>query len=93
VICAVYGVVAFLDVPLVYQSVKLMPDIHPSSITLAPEMKYTLWAWFVPVTLLMAGLVNGTFRVLRRTRDLESRNAAPASLPQSIKPKFIGEAI
>lgn len=93
VICAVYGIVAFLDVPLVYLSVKLMPDIHPSSITLAPEMKYTLWAWFVPVTLLMAGLVNGTYRVLRRMRELEQRNLSPASSPQSIKPKFIGEAI
>ena len=56
-VCAVYAVAAFLDVPLVYLSVKLMPDIHPSSITLAPEMKLTLAMWFVPVTLLTFGLI------------------------------------
>ena len=33
VVCAVYGIAAFLDVPLVYLSVKLMPDIHPSEIS------------------------------------------------------------
>ena len=33
-------------------SAKLLPDIHPSSIKLAAEMKLTLWIWFVPVTLL-----------------------------------------
>src|ERR1043166_3989344 len=39
VISAIYAIIAFLDVPLVYLSVKLMPDIHPSSIELAPQMK------------------------------------------------------
>jgi heme exporter protein C len=57
VISAVYAVIAFLDVPLVYLSVRLMPDIHPSSITLAPEMKLTLGLFFVPVALLTAGLI------------------------------------
>src|SRR5262249_42279994 len=54
---AVYGIIAFLDVPLVYLSVRLMPDIHPTSISLAPEMKLTLAAWFVPVILTTAGLI------------------------------------
>ena len=93
VICAVYGIVAFLDVPLVYLSVKLMPDIHPSSISLAPEMKYTLWAWFVPVTLLMAGLVNGTYRTLRLARQIDSLKATTSSAAPTVKPRFIGEAI
>ena len=31
--------IAFLDVPLVYLSVRLMPDIHPQSIELAVPMK------------------------------------------------------
>jgi heme exporter protein C len=43
---AVYGVVAFVDVPLVYLSVRLMPDVHPSSIPMTPEMKLTLVPWF-----------------------------------------------
>ena len=37
VISAVYGVIAFLDVPLVYLSARLMPDIHPASIELDPR--------------------------------------------------------
>lgn len=61
-VAAVYGIVAFLDVPLVWLSVRLMPDIHPTSVTLAPEMKLTLAVWFVPVTLIMIGLVGLLYR-------------------------------
>lgn len=70
-ISAVYGIAAFIDVPLVYLSVKMMPDIHPSSIALEPAMKLTLAAWFVPVTLTMAGLLAARFRLNRRLRALE----------------------
>jgi heme exporter protein C len=68
VVCAIYGIAAFLDVPLVYLSVKLMPDIHPSSIALEPSMKLTLLAWMVPVTLLGAGLIVTRFRLNVRIR-------------------------
>jgi heme exporter protein C len=66
VIAAVYAIVAFLDVPLVWLSARLMPDIHPGSIELAPAMKLTLAAWFVPVTLLAAGLITLRFVLNRR---------------------------
>lgn len=39
---SVYAILAFLDVPLVYLSVKLLPDIHPTDITLEPTMKLAL---------------------------------------------------
>ena len=81
IVSAVYGIAAFLDVPLVYLSVKLMPDIHPSSISLAPEMKYTLWAWFVPVSLLMIGLVATRFLLNRRVRALEEGDPLDAVGP------------
>jgi hypothetical protein len=51
----------------------MMPDIHPSSIALEPEMKLTLAAWFAPVTLAMAGLLIARFRLNRRLRALEGR--------------------
>lgn len=55
---AVYGIVAFVDVPLVYLSVRLMPDVHPSSIPMTAEMKQTLIPWFaffaLAATLLIA---------------------------------------
>jgi heme exporter protein C len=57
IVSAVYAMIAFLDVPLVYLSVRLMPDIHPVSVQLAPEMKLTLAIWFVPVLMLAAGLI------------------------------------
>jgi heme exporter protein C len=81
VVCAVYGIVAFLDVPLVYLSVKMLPDIHPESIGLAPEMKITLLAWFVPVTMFTAGLIVARFRLNRRLRVLEERRRTAAHQP------------
>ncbi len=72
-VSAVYAVVAFLDVPLVYLSVKLMPEIHPSSITLAPPMKLTLLLCFVPVTMLSAGLIVSRF-IMQRQETLAVDN-------------------
>ncbi|MCC6907774.1 MAG: cytochrome c biogenesis protein CcsA [Phycisphaerales bacterium] len=67
-ICAVYGVIAFMDVPLVWLSTKLLPDIHPKSISMAPEMRLTLLAWFVPMTMLAAGLLVASMRINRLQR-------------------------
>ncbi len=64
-VSAVYGIVAFVDVPLVYLSVKLMPDIHPSSITLTTEMKWTLLVCMIPVTMISVGLVIARFLLQR----------------------------
>jgi heme exporter protein C len=71
IVSAVYGIVAFLDVPLVYLSTKLMPDVHPASISLEPAMRHTLLLAFLPVTLLMFGLLTARFRLNRRLRTLE----------------------
>ncbi len=72
-VSSVYGIAAFLDVPVVYLSVKLMPDIHPSSITLEPAMKWTLLAWFLPVSLMMWGLLITRYKLNRRARLLSQR--------------------
>jgi heme exporter protein C len=90
VISAVYGILAFLDVPLVYLSVKLMPDIHPSSITLDPAMKLTLAVWFVPIVLLSAGLIAAKFRlnVLQR-KEVATEVETPSTAPM----KWVGGAI
>lgn len=58
VISAVYAIIAFLDVPLVYLSARLIPDpIHPADIALEPKMQITLMVWFIPVTLAAAGMI------------------------------------
>ncbi|MDR1685889.1 MAG: cytochrome c biogenesis protein CcsA [Desulfovibrio sp.] len=58
-ICAVFGIVAFLDVPLVFFSARLWSYIHPPSISLEPEMKLTLavcLAAFAPLWFCLAAL-------------------------------------
>ncbi|MEX2217746.1 MAG: cytochrome c biogenesis protein CcsA [Phycisphaerales bacterium] len=69
-VCAVYGIVAFLDVPLVYLSVKLLPDIHPSSIALAPEMKHTLAVSLAAGTTVCLALIAWRYRAGRRAARL-----------------------
>ncbi len=90
-VSAVYGVVAFLDVPLVYLSVKLMPDIHPSSIALSTEMKLTLLACMVPVTLLSVGLIALRFR-LQRVESLNSETSSEPAPPTGVRGSFGGLA-
>lgn len=69
-ICSVYGVVAFLDVPLVYFSTKLIPEIHPTNINLAPEMQHTLLFWFAPITLMHIGMLLLRINLNRSEREL-----------------------
>ena len=80
VVAAVYGIIAFLDVPLVYFSAKLLPDIHPESITLAPEMRNTVLFWFLPAVLMCVGLIRARYVLLRalaaqRGAELEAEDA------------------
>ncbi|MHC4129623.1 MAG: cytochrome c biogenesis protein CcsA [Planctomycetota bacterium] len=90
IVCAVYGIAAFIDVPVVYLSVKLMEDVHPSSITLAPEMKLTLLVWFVPVTLLMAGLIHDRYEVSRLLAASQARSGGET--PESAGTTSLGES-
>jgi heme exporter protein C len=80
-VAAVYGIIAFLDVPLVYLSTRLMPDIHPASVQLATEMKLTLAAWFVPVFMLAGGLVVAKFRLEQAQDALGVADDEPAGEP------------
>lgn len=89
VISAVYGIIAFLDVPLVYLSARLMPDIHPASVALAPQMRATLGMFFLPVTLLCAGLVAVRFSLNRRAS--ESRTQIVAEAGPAVKMRIIGK--
>ena len=75
-VSAVYGITAFLDVPLVWLSARLMPDIHPASIQLAAPMKLTLGLWFVPVTLASLGLIAAGFRLNGLLREQSNRITA-----------------
>jgi heme exporter protein C len=86
VVCAVYGVIAFLDVPLVWLSARLIPEIHPPGVGLAGPMKLTLVVWFVPVTLAAAGFVAARYRLNRAERELPRPRGSPGWKPTEAKP-------
>ncbi len=69
VIASVYGVIAFLDVPLVYLSVNLLPDVHPSHLELTGEMRQALVLWFVSITMLTGGLIGSRFSLTRQAES------------------------
>lgn len=68
-ICAVYGIVAFLDVPLVYLSVKLLPQQHPTSMDLTGPMQLTLIVWLVAMTMMTVGLIGTGYQLGVRRAD------------------------
>ena len=92
VVGAVYGLIAFLDIPLVYLSARLLPDpTHPPSIELAPSMKFTLGISFVPISLMTLGLIILQYRLHRARRAVtEQPRSAPA--PVVARPSFSGGA-
>jgi hypothetical protein len=43
--------------------VRLKPEIHPSSISLATPMKLTLAFWFLPILMLTVGLIFARYQL------------------------------
>lgn len=80
-VCAVLGVVAFLDVPLVFYSARLWRSVHPAVFGrqgggLEPEMLHTLLAGMFAVGLLWICLLlvrHGQERLAGRLSALRSR--------------------
>lgn len=69
VVCAVVGIVAFLDVPLVFLSARIFRSIHPavfgkSGGGLSPEMKVTAIACVAALGLLWAALLLIRLKIL-----------------------------
>jgi len=89
-ISAVYGIVAFLDVPLVYLSARLLPDVHPASVAVAPQMELTLAVCFIPVTLLNIGIIAAGY--VRATRAREHQHSETATSPRPMNLQRLGGA-
>ncbi len=80
---AVVGIIGFLDVPLVYMSIRWWRTQHPEPVIaggdksgLAPEMLITFLVCLVAFTLLYAALMNKRYRTLQseaEVRDLRRR--------------------
>jgi heme exporter protein C len=75
-VSAVYGVVAFLDVPLVNMSVRILPDKHPTSMTMDAGVKRTLLICTIATIMLAAGAVLSRMRS-RREAGAPSREPSP----------------
>ncbi len=67
-VCAAYGVIAFLDVPLVYLSANLMPESPSVALSMAGPLKMALAIWFVPVTMITVALIVARYRLSQRRR-------------------------
>lgn len=83
-VCAVLGVVAFLDVPLVFLSARLWRSIHPAVFAskgggLAPEMKTTLFICLGAWVFLWLSLVLLRHRQLRQQASLDEQTFSPLS--------------
>lgn len=70
-LAAVLGVIAFLDVPLVFFSARLWSYIHPRSISLEAEMKLTLMACIAGFGLIWAALTTLALQLATDKRRLE----------------------
>jgi heme exporter protein C len=81
IVSAIFGIVAFIDVPLVYLSVKLLPDLHPSTVELSPRMQQTLLLCLAPVTMACAGLIAARFAARRRAPASDGPELPAPGLP------------
>lgn len=76
-LCAVIGIIAFVDVPLVFLSARLWRSIHPAVFAsenggLEPEMKFTVIACVLCFGLLWAALIGLRSLQIRQKTHLDS---------------------
>jgi heme exporter protein C len=73
-ICAVFGIVAFLDVPLVFISARFIPDIHRPSFSFdSPWQSAALMLGMAGTAVLAAALISLRTSLLRSGAELEKQ--------------------
>lgn len=87
-VCAVYGIIAFLDVPLVYLSTRLMPDVHPAELAMDAKMHLTLAVCMLSLGLLAAVMLQKRLNLNIRSRrfDLGDREHEGSPAAPGIRP-------
>ena len=73
---AVYGIIAFIDVPIVWMSIRWWRTIHPvvfytKKMTIEPSMFYTLSVCLIAVTLLYIFLLKERVAIRKMNNELE----------------------
>lgn len=72
-ICAVFGIIAFLDTPMVYISARLIPDIHRPSFSFGSnEQRITFMLAMVATLLLAAVMIWLRTDILKNKANLET---------------------
>jgi heme exporter protein C len=73
-ICAVFGIIAFLDVPMVYVSARFIPDIHRPDFSFESAWQTVALLLGMAGTIILAGvLIWLRTDVLRRRLELENQ--------------------
>lgn len=75
---AVLGIVAFVNVPMVYYSVNLWSaeqQLHPREVELAPAMVHTRYVAFAAIIALFAYLVKRRYELEKLAREIERLDA------------------
>ncbi len=81
---AVFGIVAFVDAPIVWFSIRWWRDIHPSPMLetggLSPSMRPAFWTCWAAFQLLLIYLLRRRFYIEMARHDVEhlARQAGPA---------------
>jgi heme exporter protein C len=75
VVSAVFGIVAFIDAPIVWFSIRWWRDIHPSPMVetggLSPSMRPALWMCWAAFQLLFIYLMRRRYHVENARHDVE----------------------
>jgi heme exporter protein C len=75
VVAAVFGIIAFVDAPIVWFSIRWWRDIHPSPMLetggLAPEMRPAFWICWGAFQLLFIYMMRRRYYLERARRDVE----------------------
>ena len=75
---AVLGIVAFVNVPMVYYSVNLWSaeqQLHPTGVVLAPAMVHTRYTAFAAIIALFCYLVKRRYELEKLARQIERLDA------------------
>jgi heme exporter protein C len=78
-VSAIYGIFAFIDVPLVYGSIRWWRTQHPQPVImggpgsgLEPTMRKVFWFWVVNLVVLMIFLIRERYRLEAMRADVQS---------------------
>ncbi len=87
-VSAVFGIIAFVDAPIVWFSIRWWRDIHPSPMLeqggLAPEMKPALWTCWAVFQVLLVYLLRRRFFLESAAGDLEKIEREAAAARQGV---------